>query len=158
MPNKHVILLNGYRYIFSAPGAENLHREHRIVIEQTFRHPLPVELLLRDRNREELRFINGQFSGRYRNRLMLGREFKIGKFWITPYGSFEVYCDTRFDTWNRNQLRTGIQIPLKRGFRLIELIDPDGRWHWKRISCGNLTADSTPRHVKGVGVILKPYL
>jgi Protein of unknown function (DUF2490) len=158
LPNKHVILRNGYRYIFSAPGAESPHREHRIVIEQTFRHPLPLELLISDRSREELRFINGEFSGRYRNRLMLEREFEMGRFRITPYGSFEVFYDTRFDTWNRNQLKAGVQLPLKRAFRLIELIDPDRQVTLEMYFMRQLDSRSTPSHVKGVGLVFKLYL
>jgi hypothetical protein len=50
----------GYRHGFSLGGSDPF-EEHRIVVEQTLRQPLPLDALLSDRNREDLRWVNGEF-------------------------------------------------------------------------------------------------
>src|SRR5262245_58264106 len=66
--NKKVTLRAAYRYAFSLSGNDPF-REHRVIFEQTFRQPLPGEILLSDRNREEIRTVNSETSARYRNRI-----------------------------------------------------------------------------------------
>src|SRR5687767_9615742 len=121
--HKKLSLRTGFRYGFSLGGSDAF-KEHRIVFEQTLRQPLPLDVLLSDRNRQELRWVNSEFSARYRNRVTLEREFKILKRSFTPYGSAEVFYDSRFNTWNRNRLTVGVQLPFKRGAPLINLIHP----------------------------------
>lgn len=101
----------GYRYVFSL-GEGGDHKEHRILIEQTLRLPLPAKILLSDRNREELRIINGDGSFRYRNRVTLEREFDLKRIKVTPYVSGELFYDTRFDVFNRNRMSVGVQFPI----------------------------------------------
>lgn len=72
----------GYRYGFSLNKDED-YNEHRILLEQTLRLPLPAALLLRDRTREDFRFLSGDLSVRYRNRVTLEREFGIRCFKFT---------------------------------------------------------------------------
>ena len=115
IPNKHLILRTGYRYVTSV-GNDATVKEHRLLTEQTLRKLLPGNLLLSDRNREEFRFINGDFSFRYRNRVTLEREVQLFKErTITPYVSGEIFYDTRYNTWNRNRLAAGVQQSLRRG-------------------------------------------
>jgi hypothetical protein len=116
IPNKHVIFRAGYRYGTAVGSNSDPFKEHRLLTEQTFRHLLPGDLLLSDRNREDFRFVNGDFSFRYRNRLTLEREVHLFKGRsITPYASAEVFYDTRYNTWNRNRFAIGIQQSLLRG-------------------------------------------
>jgi hypothetical protein len=113
--NKHIGFRAGYRYSTSIGGApEDSFKEHRLLTEQTLRKSIPCHIDLTDRNRQEFRFINGDFSFRYRNRLRLEREFTIGKRTITPYWSVEVSFDTRYDVWNKTRFASGVEIPLKR--------------------------------------------
>ena len=121
--HKKVSLRTGYRYGFSLGGSDPF-KEHRIVVEQTLRQPLPLQVLLSDRNREDLRWVNGEFSARYRNRVTLEREFKVRNRPITPYGSAEAFYDSRFNMWNRNRFAAGVQIAFKRGVPLVSLIHP----------------------------------
>jgi hypothetical protein len=87
-------------------------REKRGLIEFTGRYPLPAQFVATDRNRGEFRFIRGQaFSARYRNRLQLERDEKIGRFIITPYGYAEVFYDTRYNAWVQNRFAAGVEIP-----------------------------------------------
>lgn len=113
IPNKHLILRTGYRYGRSLE--DDSYREHRLLTEQTLRKLLPGDFVLSDRNREDFRFLKGDFSFRYRNRLTIEREFELKKRTITPYVSGEVFYDTRYDTWNRNRLATGVQISVRQG-------------------------------------------
>ena len=116
LPNDHVILRAGYRYGTSVGDSDDPFKEHRLLTEQTLRKMLPGELLLSDRNREDFRFVNGDFSFRYRNRVTIEREFHLFKQrTITPYVSGEIFYDTRYDIWNRNRFAVGIQQSLRRG-------------------------------------------
>ena len=97
----------GYRYGFSLNKDED-YNEHRILLEQTLRLPLPVGPLLSDRNRQGFRFLSGDLSVRYRNRVTLEREFGIRRFKFTPYASGEIYYDIRFHAFNRNRMIAGV--------------------------------------------------
>ena len=116
IPNHHLILRTGYRYGSAIGDNDDGFREHRLIAEQTLRKLLPGDFLLSDRNREDFRFINGDFSFRYRNRVTIERELPLFKGRnITPYVSGEIFYDTRFDVWNRNRMAVGIQHTLLRG-------------------------------------------
>ena len=116
LPNEHVILRAGYRFGTSVGQTAEPFKEHRLLTEQTLRKLIPGELLLSDRNREDFRFVNGDFSFRYRNRVTIEREFHLFKRRsITPYVSGEVFYDTRYRIWNRNRLAAGVQTSLRRG-------------------------------------------
>ena len=156
LPNQRIILRNGYRYGFSLTGKDPF-KEHRIIFEQTFRQPIPLDILVSDRNREEIRIVNGETSARYRNRLTLEREFHIGRFAPVPYGSVEVFYDNRFDTWNRNRLNVGVQIPLKRGFPLVTLIDPKRQVILDLYFSRQNDSRSSPTHIQAVGIAVNLY-
>jgi hypothetical protein len=116
IPNHHVILRTGYRYGTSVGDTDSPYKEHRFLTEQTLRKLLPGDVLLSDRNREDFRFVSGDFSFRYRNRVTIEREVHLYKKRnITPYVSGELFYDTRYSTWNRNRLAVGVQAALRRG-------------------------------------------
>jgi Protein of unknown function (DUF2490) len=116
IPNEHLILRTGYRYGTDVGSNSDPFKEHRLLTEQTLRQLLPGDLLLSDRNREDFRFVNGDFSFRYRNRVTLEREMHLFKGRnITPYVSGEVFYDTRYQAWNRNRWAVGVQQSLLRG-------------------------------------------
>jgi hypothetical protein len=102
----------GYLYVTSLDGQQP-YRENRGILQGTARYLLPLQLLASDRNRIELRAIEGQsFSVRYRNKLQVEREFIFPNFNITPFVSGELFYDTRYDIWNRNRYSTGFQTPV----------------------------------------------
>jgi Protein of unknown function (DUF2490) len=116
IPNDRIILRTGYRFGTSVGDADEPYREHRLLTEQTLRKLLPGDLLLSDRNREDFRFVNGDFSFRYRNRVSIEREVHVFKGrTITPYVSAEIFYDTRSSAWNRNRLAVGFEQSLRRG-------------------------------------------
>ncbi len=156
LPSRKVTLRGGYRYAFSLSGSDPF-KEHRVILEQTFRHPLPLEVLLSDRNREEVRVVNGETSFRYRNRVTIEREFSLGRFRPTPYGSGELFYDSRFDTWNRNRLTVGLQLPLRKGFPLISLLHPQRQIVLDVYYMRQNDSRSQPAHVNGIGTALNIY-
>ncbi|HEX5703583.1 MAG TPA: DUF2490 domain-containing protein [Pyrinomonadaceae bacterium] len=154
--NRKFMLRGGYRYGFALSEGDPF-KEHRIVLEQTLRHPLPLDVLLTDRNREDFRWVNGQFSARYRNRVTVEREFEVLGRQLTPYSSAEVYYDTRFDTWNRNRLTVGLQVPFKKGFPLIKLADPKRHVVLDLFFTRQNDSRSQPSRIKAFGAALSIY-
>jgi hypothetical protein len=124
IPSNHFVLRAGYRYIFSLDESDPYH-EHRVILEQTPRHLFPGQILVSDRNREDFRSVNGDFSFRYRNRLTAEREFQVWKRSWTPYGSIEVFYDSRFNAWSRNRWSTGIVLPVRKRLAPLKLLFPD---------------------------------
>jgi hypothetical protein len=157
IPNKHVVLRTGYRFGTSLGDTSSPYKENRFLTEQTLRTMLPGSLLLSDRNREDFRFIDGDFSFRYRNRMTIEREFHLfKKRTITPYVSGELFYDTRYDTWNRNRLTAGVQTSLRRG-PLMKMLMPKRQvildLYYTR---QNDSRSSTP-HVNALGAALAFY-
>lgn len=123
IPNKHVILRTGYRFGTSVGSTSEPFKEHRFLTEQTLRTLLPGGLLLSDRNREDFRFVDGDFSFRYRNRVTIERGFHVFRErTITPYVSGELFYDTRYGIWNRNRYAVGVQTSLRPGGVLTMLL------------------------------------
>jgi hypothetical protein len=104
---KYLTLGVGYRYT----GNIDKPPENRGIVEVTARFPLPVKMQLSDRNRADLRVIQGQFSWRYRNRNTLERSFTINKYPITPYGQAEFYFNSQSDTWDKKIYQLGLNLP-----------------------------------------------
>ena len=110
---KNWLLRNGYEYGFRI-GSGDCFKEHRFILEQTYSRDLPRKFAVHERNREELRVLNDDFSMRFRNRLKLEREFSLGKRSLIPYGSAEIFYDTRYDVFNRNRLSAGLEFRFKK--------------------------------------------
>ena len=69
--------------------------------EATGRAHLPASILVSDRSRIDLRWINGEFRWRYRNRLKLERTFRLKRFDFTPYAHAEVSYSLDQSHWRR---------------------------------------------------------
>ena len=147
----------GYRYGFALKGGDP-YEEHRIILDQTFRRNLPLKVLLSDRNRVDLRFVNGEFSARYRNRATFEREFTIRRVRVTPYVSGEVFYDSRFDTWNRNRLTVGVQVPLNGGLPIIKHLHPNRLMTLDFYIMRQNDSRSNPARVRGYGLTFNLYL
>ena len=157
LPNEHVILRTGYRFGTSIGSNSDPFKEHRLLTEQTLRKLLPGELLLSDRNREDFRFVNGDFSFRYRNRVTIEREFHLFKQRnITPYVSGEIFYDTRYRIWNRNRLTAGVQTSLRRG-PLRKMLLPTRQVILDLYYMRQNDSRSETQHVNGIGAALGFY-
>ena len=143
---KYLTLRAGYIHVAALNDAENPSDEHRAIVELTPRYPLPGGFLLSDRGRVEARWINGEYSLRYRNRLRLERDFAIGSFRFTPYATGELFYDTRYHIWNRNEYSFGTEIPVHR-HTIIE-------FYYIR---QNTSRSSTP-HLNAFGLVFQWHL
>jgi hypothetical protein len=104
----------GFRYRHSL-GEDDITVEKRPVLELTPRFPAPGNVLVSFRNRLDLRWINADYSWRYRPRLRAEREFALGApRALAPYVSAEAYFDSRFDDWSRARYTAGIEATFTR--------------------------------------------
>lgn len=100
----------GYRHANAINGGA--FEENRLLLEQTFRVPLPALVKADFRTREDLRWLNTGFSARLRERLQVQRDTTIGNYTFTPYVSAEIYFDTRYGQFARYRLIAGSAFPL----------------------------------------------
>ena len=157
IPSKHLILRTGYRYGTSVGDTDQPYKEHRFLAEQTLRKMLPGSLLLSDRNREDFRFIDGDFSFRYRNRVTIEREFHLFRErGVTPYVSGEIFYDTRSSAWNRNRFGAGAQISLRRG-SVLKMLMPKHQIILDLYYMRQNDSRSQTRHVNALGGALAFY-
>jgi len=122
----HLVVGAGYEHLDTRSSG---HIENRLAVEATPGYNFPGDLLVRDRNYFEFRWINGKYSTTYRNRLTLEREFRVGAFRFSPYGSVEAFYDTSSHSaegsynnpehvWNQWWYSAGVQVPYERWFNL----------------------------------------
>jgi len=132
-------------------------KEQRFLVEQTLRKLLPGNLLLSERNREEFRFVNGDFSFRYRNRVTIEREFHPFKGRvIIPYVAGEIFYDTRYSTWNRNRMAVGLQISLREG-PIRKMLLPKRQVFMDLYYMRQNNSRSEIQHVNAIGAVLTFY-
>lgn len=111
---QHLLVLGAiYEYsIASEPDATS--KEHKLMLDATLRYAFKYDLLLSNRNRLELRWVNGDYHFRYRNRPMLERPFRVVKRDITPYLASEVFWDQRYRKWSMVKFTAGVVVPVFR--------------------------------------------
>jgi hypothetical protein len=132
----------GYHYLPSPNGSN----ESRVLVEATPRYPLKAGILVSDRNRVDLRWINGDFSWRYRNRLTAERTFAIHSYHLSPYLQAEAYYDSSPEKWSRTTEDIGCIFPIRRRAE----IEP----YYQHM---NDTSKSPNRQTHGIGLHLRLY-
>ena len=126
----------GYRYL----AGINQAAENRIELDFTPQASLPWGILVGDRNRFDLRFIDGSgFSWRYRNRLNAQRTFKIHRFVFSPYAQGEVFYSSSAGSWNKTTYQFGADMPFGKRFDLELYYERDNN------------VGSVPQHVNAFG-------
>ena len=111
--DKQHVFVGRLGYEFSRAGEDDQASEtHKLLADGTLRWGFPKKILVSDANRFGLRWIDGEPSFGYRNRLRVERPFQIFKRELTPYGSAEAYWDGRFRSWNKFRYTGGVEIPL----------------------------------------------
>src|SRR6185369_16802048 len=104
------LLRVGYRYLPST----NAPTENRGVLEATPRYPLKFDVLLSDRYRADLRFIEGKFSWRYRNRPTIERTVSIRSYHFSPFVRAEAFYDSNYEKWSRTTVDVGSIFPIRK--------------------------------------------
>ena len=99
----------GYLYPRSpASGHSKASIDNIPTLEATAQIGLPLGVVLSDRNRGDLRFENGSFTPRYRNRLRLDRTFRARRP-LTPYLETEWFYDCRYDAFDEVRYSGGAE-------------------------------------------------
>ena len=137
-----LLLRVGYRYLPSTAGPT----EHRGVIEATGRYALKSGFLFSDRNRADLRFIEGDFSWRYRNRITVERTVSILSYHFSPYVRAEAYFDSNNDKWSRTSETAGLTYPIKKHMEVDVYFEHQ-----------NDTSKSPNRQINALGLALNFY-
>ena len=143
-PSKSRLLMfrAGYRYMPSTNGPT----EHRGLLEATARSPLVSGVLLSDRNRIDLRSIDGELAWRYRNRLTAERTLSLRSHHFTPYLRAEAYYDGNFHKWSRTAESAGYIFPFRKRHELEPYYEHQ-----------NETGTAPNRQVNALGLVLSLY-
>jgi len=137
-----LMLRNGYRYMPSTSSAT----EQRIFSEATARFPLTWGVLVSDRNRVDLRWINDEFSWRYRNRLTAERDVKIRSYHFAPYVRAEAFFDSRYGKFSRTTEDAGATFPIHKSIEIEPYYEHQ-----------NDSSKSPNRQVNAFGFVLSLY-
>lgn len=135
----------GYEYLETIQSG-GPKRENRIAVQATPRFRPPSDFIVEDRNRVEFRWVNGEYSTRYRNRLTVERDFLARELRFAPYASAEVFYNGATRSWNEQQYAAGLRFPYRRLF----LLDV----YYLRQNCSTCS----PEHLNVVGMTLNFYL
>lgn len=109
-PFQYLVLRLGVRYL-TATSEDSDVDEWRGIIEATAKETLPASLRLALRMRSELRWIDGDYSTRFRTRLWLERTFyPDSSLTITPYLASEIFYDSRVSAFNRTRTMVGVNV------------------------------------------------
>jgi hypothetical protein len=98
----------GYRYLPSP----NASAENRLEPALTFHFPMKAGLLLTDRNRADLDWQSGNFTWRYRNRVQIEKRLTIHSYHPAPYGSVEVFYQSKYSKWSDTAIYAGCLFPM----------------------------------------------
>lgn len=105
----------GVVYEFSRTSEAGItFREHRVMLDGTFRYTLPAKVLLTNRARIELRWLQDDYHWRFRDRLLFERPMRTRKLRFTPFAGAEAVWDRRHTSWNLFKFTGGVQFPLIR--------------------------------------------
>jgi len=103
----------GYERVFvREKGVGNDLSEQRLAADLTARCFIPLDILAALRNRFDFRWLDSDFSWRYRLRLWLERESQIGSFTFSPYAMAELFYDSRHQSFSRTRYQAGVSIPV----------------------------------------------
>ncbi len=143
--SKLLLLRNGYQYT-RPKNKSGAATEHWITSETHLRFYLPSTALLSDRNRFDLRWVNGGFKWRYRNRLKIERTFRAGRFELTPYAHAEPFYSVDQGDWTRVRWTAGSEWSITKRVVLEGFYTRQNEWR------------STPRFINAAGLVLSLYL
>ncbi len=114
--NKMLMFRAGYYYAGTPRDSKEPWTEHTALIEATPRFFLPKLILVENRFRGDLRFVDREFLPRFRDRLRIERTFRLKRTAITPYGEFETFYDWRYNSFHRQRYDAGAEWVLNQHF------------------------------------------
>ena len=140
-PTPFISLVPFYRLIAGQARPDHHTQESRPQLDVVLHIPLLWRFDINDRNRCEFRWIDGQASQRYVNRMLLEHPVLVAKKRFIPFAGVEWFYDTRYDTWNRTRYSAGVHLPINSHMEVSPyfLHQNDSR--------------STPGHVNAIAMI-----
>jgi Protein of unknown function (DUF2490) len=114
---RYLVVDAGYQYLRTAHAGEQSH-ENRITFDMTPSLRPASNLFFRDRNRVELRWIDGNYSTTYRNLVAAEVDLRVHDIRFTPFGTVEFFYDSTKHSWDQEWYTGGLQLPYKRVFML----------------------------------------
>jgi uncharacterized protein DUF2490 len=102
----------GYRYSFSV--GDDSYRESRVVGDVVVAGKLVTRTRWINRARSELRWVNGGYSYRIRDRIQVQHLLAKTRRELAPYGTFEVYYDSQYRGISRIGGRVGSDVRVNR--------------------------------------------
>ncbi len=115
--NRYLWARVGYDHILKAEDGVRAPSEDRGIVALYAKNEMPAAIWLEGRARADLRWIDDDYSTRYRLRLEATREFSVLDRPVTPYLNAEWFYDTRFDGWARVLYQGGAEVTFSKGFR-----------------------------------------
>ena len=112
-----LVLGGGYEYLTTTQSGSTT-IENRVTLQATPGMRFFENMLVRDRNRVELRWRNGRYSTTYRNQLSVEWDFLVGRVRFSPYGAVEAFYDGPKQSWNEWWYTAGVQFPFGHHFML----------------------------------------
>jgi hypothetical protein len=135
----------GYEYLKTIqPGDDSV--ENRMVVQATPRYRVGERIILTDRNRVEFRWVNGDYSTRYRNQFEVEYDAEVSGFRFTPYASAEFFYDIATSTWKQEWYTAGFEVPYRRLLR-VDL-------YYLRQNCPGCTPD----HLNVIGLTVNFFI
>ena len=134
---KFFMFRGGFEYANAPPGNSKPSTQYIPTILIDARFPLPWHFFIVDRNRGDLRVIDGVFSPLYRNRLRLGRLFQAGRFQLVPYVQAEAFYSAQANEFNQFRYSSGLDWLITRNITLETYYT---REHNVRVSTPNINA------------------
>jgi hypothetical protein len=143
---KRFLVRGGYLGGMSLDDRGETYREYAALFELHVRTPFKGGILLSGRLRTDLRWLgdNHEFSTRLRYRLMLEKDYRVGRTSIVPYVSVEPYYDSRYSIVNRIRLIGGATVLWSPRFALETNITYQ---HDSKLSVTNLYALNVILHL-----------
>jgi hypothetical protein len=116
--SKTIMIRAGYFLDRTPASSKDPYVAHVPSIEIYPRFELPGKVQVTDRNRFDLRIVDGIYKPRYRNRFKLERTFRTGKLELTPYADVEFFYGWQYDRFFRTRFETGAEWTVTRHFIL----------------------------------------
>ncbi len=111
--NKFLTVRAGYLFGTTPSASTKPFTEHTPMIEANSRFFFK-NILLSNRNRMDLRLVNGVFTPRYRNRLKVEGTIPVGNLALTPYAHAEAFYDWRYSAFHRFRFAAGGELEITR--------------------------------------------
>ena len=131
----------GYRYTRSL--RDDSYRESRGVLEGTVGGGPITKVRVLNRTRLELRWVNGGYSYRVRDRIQVQYGMQNTGMRLTPYGTVEAYWDSQYEAISRIGGRVGSEGRI------------NGLLGWDLYLARQNNRRTTPKYVNALGIVAK---